>query len=86
MVHRPGTLYSGEVREFDAARGLGQIVVSQEGSDDHRGMPAKIMFHCIEIADGSRQIEVGAPVVFRLMRRFGGFEAAAVTTPQSIDR
>lgn len=50
----------GVVSVFDAARGDGYIV-------DETG--ETVYFHCIEIADGSRSIEVGARV--RATRRVG---------------
>lgn len=64
-------LLSGTVASFDEAAGLGTI----EGDG-----PAPIPFHCTAIADGSRTIEVGTPVVFGLEARHRGrFEAGRVT-------
>lgn len=54
---------------FDEAIGLGSI--TSTGGDEH-------MFHCIEIADGTRSIEVGTDVVFDLLLKFGRYEAANV--------
>jgi hypothetical protein len=59
----------GSVSEFDAAVGLG--VVRGEDGGSYR-------FQCVEIADGSRAIEVGRAVVFDLLPRFGTFQAGAV--------
>jgi hypothetical protein len=59
----------GSVTEFDAAAGLG-VVTGEEGRD--------YRFQCVEIADGSRSIEVGRPVVFELLPRFGEFQAGAL--------
>jgi cold shock CspA family protein len=47
--------HHGRVTSFDAARGLGAV-------DDDEG--ARYEFHATAIADGSRRIEVGTPVVF----------------------
>jgi CspA family cold shock protein len=58
------------VRSFDEHIGLGTIV-----DDDG----AEYLFHCVEIADGTRTIDVGTRVVFVPMRKFGKWEAAAVT-------
>lgn len=61
----------GTVVGFDADSGLGEV----EASDGRR-----FPFHCIEIADGSRRIEVGAPVAFELLAKLGSYEAAGVRT------
>lgn len=60
----------GTVTDFDEVRGLGQVVddASGEGFD----------FHCIEIADGSRAIDVDTPVAFEVRRKLGRLEAAAI--------
>jgi cold shock CspA family protein len=60
---------NGAVREFDEAQGLGVIT-----GDDDRAFP----FHCIEIADGTRTVDVGQAVTFRLLPRFGTFQAGAI--------
>jgi len=59
----------GTVREFDEATGLGVIAAS-----DDTALP----FHCIEIADGTRTIDAGQAVTFRLLPRFGAFQAGAI--------
>jgi cold shock CspA family protein len=59
-------LVSGTVAAFDSARGLGQV--------DAGG--TMVSFHCVEIADGSREIESGQAVWFRAVRKFGRVEAA----------
>jgi CspA family cold shock protein len=66
MIVEPLT---GTVDEFDEVRGLGTL-----RGDDGRTYP----FHCIEIADGSRTIEVGAAVEFELLRKLGRVEAARI--------
>lgn len=63
-TRRPGT-----VRDFDPERGLGCIETESGERFD---------FHCIEIADGSRTIEVGTGVEFGLLPKLGRWEAAAV--------
>jgi cold shock CspA family protein len=60
---------NGIVREFDEATGLGVI-----SADDDRAFP----FHSIEIADGTRTIDAGQAVTFRLLPRFGAFQAGAI--------
>jgi hypothetical protein len=35
-------------------------------------------FHCIEIADGSRAIDIGTEVSFDLLAKFGRWEAANI--------
>jgi cold shock CspA family protein len=59
------------VREFDSAAGLG-VVVGEDG--------AEYAFHCIEIADGSREIEVGTDVSFSVLAKLGRYEAADITS------
>ncbi|MAT03791.1 MAG: hypothetical protein CL424_01945 [Acidimicrobiaceae bacterium] len=59
----------GTVTEFDEARGLG-TVTALDGSP--------FLFHVIEIADGSRTIDVGQPVVFQPLPKFGTFQAGHV--------
>lgn len=58
---------SGKVIAFDEHVGLGEVE-----SDDG----AVYLFHCVEIADGSRTIEVGAAVEFDVMRKLGRSEAS----------
>jgi CspA family cold shock protein len=58
----------GVVIEFDEHVGLGHV------RDDTDG--ASYLFHCVEIADGTRTIEVGAVVEFDLMVKFGRPEAS----------
>lgn len=58
----------GTVVEFDAEVGLG--VVDSDG--------VRYPFHCIEIADGSRDIEVGTVVSFEVIGKFGRYEAADI--------
>jgi cold shock CspA family protein len=60
---------TGRVVAFDAAVGLGDV----ESSTGERHV-----FHCIEIADGSREIIVGTEVSFDLLNKFGRYEAANI--------
>lgn len=58
---------TGTVTAFDDERGLGEITT--DGGAVHH-------FHCTGIADGSRTIEVGAPVRFGIIPgRLGRWEA-----------
>jgi cold shock CspA family protein len=61
----------GTVTSFDKAAGLGEIT-----AEDGRIVP----FHCIVIADGSRDIPVGVEVDFDLMGKLGRYEAAHIVT------
>ncbi|HEY3485077.1 MAG TPA: hypothetical protein VGK49_06815 [Ilumatobacteraceae bacterium] len=62
---------TGTVTSFDAAEGLGEIA-----GDDGRVYP----FQCMEIADGSRTIALGAAVTFDVLAKLGRYEAARITT------
>ena len=66
-----GTGRRGTVTSFDVDAGLGVITTT-----DGRERP----FHCIEIADGSRSIAVGADVSYDDLPKFGRWEAANVRT------
>jgi cold shock CspA family protein len=56
----------GTVTEFDDAKGLGTVAA-------HDG--TAYLFHVIEIADGSRSIDVGADVSFQPLPKFGRMQA-----------
>jgi cold shock CspA family protein len=62
---------TGRVTEFDAAVGLG--VITSDSGIEHA-------FHCIEIADLSRTIDVGAVVSFDVLAKLGRYEAANIRT------
>ena len=63
-------MVTGSVTQFDERRGLGEIT-----ADDATVYP----FHCTVIADGTRTIEVGAPVKFEVVPgRLGRWEAAEI--------
>lgn len=57
----------GRVIEFDDYVGLGEV----EDGDGRR-----YLFHCVEIADGTRTIDVGTEVEFAILVKFGNEEAA----------
>jgi cold shock CspA family protein len=62
---------AGTVTEFDDATGLGTITDTDGRS---------YLFHCIEIADGTRTIEVGRSVRFVALPRFGAVQAGHIDT------
>ena len=64
-----GTVRRGVVAAFDEESGLG-ILTTHDGVEHP--------FHCIEIADGSRTIDVGTQVTFDLLAKFGRWEAANI--------
>lgn len=77
----PGVLRHGTVVEFDEAVGLG--AVRAHGAPAEAGEPGEAgdsyRFHCTQIADGSRTIEVGTAVTFSVVAgRLGAWEAADV--------
>ncbi len=63
-------MLAGTVTEFDEAKGLGTVT----GADGRA-----YLFHCIEIADGTRTIDVGQPVRFQPLPKFGRIQAGRVT-------
>jgi cold shock CspA family protein len=60
---------TGTVTAFDREVGLGEIT-----ADDGRVWP----FHCIAIADGSRDVATGAAVRFDPLPKLGRWEATNV--------
>lgn len=64
-----GTATEGTVTEFSDARGLGTVV---SGAGD------AFLFHVIEIADGTRSIDVGQSVRFEPLAKFGRLQAGAI--------
>ena len=71
--------YRGRVSEFDAAVGLGRVESGGGGAGDAGDTGESYRFHCTQIADGSRSIEVGTEVSFSLVPgRLGQWEAAGV--------
>jgi cold shock CspA family protein len=70
----PAPLRSGRVAEFDEAVGLGRVEEDVTGES--------FPFHCTQIADGSRSVAAGTPVVFVVVAaRRGTWEAAAIRQP-----
>jgi cold shock CspA family protein len=63
------TGHEGEVRSFDAPRGVG-VVVDDAGTE--------YPFHCTAIADGTREIAPGTRVKFEVTPGLGRWEAAAL--------
>jgi len=63
--------FEGTVVRFDVQSGLGEVA----GADG-----TAYPFHCIEIADGSRDIAVGTGVDFALLPKLGRYEAADIRT------
>jgi len=61
--------FRGAITAFDREVGLG-VVRRDDG--------AEFAFHCIEIADGSRDIAVGTSVTFGLLCKLGAYEARQV--------
>lgn len=59
----------GMVTAFDAHVGLGDITIADG---------IVVMFHCAEIADGSRQIEVGTEIECDVVMKFSRAEASAI--------
>jgi CspA family cold shock protein len=59
----------GTVTSFDEHVGLGMI----SGADG-----TEFPFHCAEITDGTRTIDVGAPVEFDPLPKLGRLEAGRV--------
>ncbi len=66
---RASDVISGRVTEFDEAKGLG-TVTADDGTS--------YLFHMIEIADGTRTIDVGLPVRFQPLPRFGRMQAGSL--------
>jgi cold shock CspA family protein len=59
---------NGVVTSFNSHRGLGYIAVGDE----------QYLFHCAEIVDLTREMEVGARVSFVEAFRFGNLEASEI--------
>jgi cold shock CspA family protein len=60
---------TGHITSFDERSGLGVITTPDGGV---------FPFHCVEIADGTRTIDVGIDVEFEPLRKLGRVEAAAI--------
>ena len=59
---------NGVVESFNSHRGLGYIAAGDK----------QYLFHCAEIVDLTREIEVGAQVSYVEVLRFGNLEASEV--------
>ncbi len=62
-------MINGRVSSFDEVAGLG-VVTGIDGTE--------YPFHCVEIADGTRTIEVGTDVEFDDLRKLGRVEACRI--------
>ncbi|MDW3212934.1 MAG: hypothetical protein R8G01_02975 [Ilumatobacteraceae bacterium] len=62
-------MLSGTVTEFSDERGLGTVTAADGQA---------YLFHVIEIADGTRTIEVDQPVTFVPLPKFGRLQAGGV--------
>ncbi len=69
MSSTSGARRAGRVIAFDTHVGLGTI--ESDGAE-------MFLFHCIEIADGTRTIAVGAQVDFVPVAKFGHYEGADI--------
>ena len=58
----------GHVEKFDFDRGLGMIWSSGQ----------EFVFHCAEIVDGTRDVNIGESVSFIVAHRFGLVEASEI--------
>ena len=66
---------TGTVWQFDEHVGLGEIIVHNEGLLTKQ----KIPFHCVNLADGSRTIEIDRRVSFKAFwHPRGRFEATNI--------
>ena len=63
-------MLTGTVSAFDPDKGLGSVA-----GDDGR----EYAFHCIEIADGTRAIDVGQTVRFQPLPKFGRVQAGRIS-------
>jgi hypothetical protein len=80
-------VFKGTVVSFDEVRGTGEIAWSP-GSEVGSGAGVKddgavgshvAVFHCAAIADGTRYVDPGAPVIFSLVPgHYGMLEAAGI--------
>jgi len=65
----PGSAQLGVVQSFDTYVGLGTI---------RSGDGLVYQFHCLEIADGTRHIEIDATVTFEVLPKLGRYEACNI--------
>jgi cold shock CspA family protein len=63
-------MLEGSVVEFDEARGLGTVAAGEQ----------RYPFHCTQLADGTRTVEVGVTVAFEVAPgHLGTWEATQIT-------
>lgn len=62
-------MISGHVSDFDEAKGLGTVTADNGTA---------YVFHVIEIADGTRTIDVGQTVRFQPLAKFGRYQACKI--------
>ncbi len=60
---------NGRVTSFDEAAGLGEVT----GEDGTR-----FVFHCVEIADGTRLIDSDTRIEFEMLAKLGTYEAGCL--------
>ena len=65
MTIRRASRLDGVVAEFDDHAGFGEIEAG--GEPGSGGTTQRYWFHCTAIADGSRHVEPGHPVTFRVV-------------------
>jgi cold shock CspA family protein len=62
---------NGEVVDFDEARGLGTVAAGEQ----------RYPFHCTQLLDGTRTVEVGTAVTFEISPgHLGRWEAARISS------
>lgn|GEM_PF-808831 len=71
-----GRTYTGTVKNFDSHVGLGEITIHKNGVLSNQSIP----FHCVNIADGSREVALDLRVSFvAFWHPRGRFEAKEIT-------
>ncbi len=74
MVLEVGQMLQGQVVQFDQHVGLGAISVADAQYGE------SLPFHCVSIADGSRNIDIGVQVSFKVAwHPRGRFEAVDIS-------
>jgi cold shock CspA family protein len=68
-----GRVVQGRVAEFDEGRGIGWVEAGDE----------RWLFHCTQVADGSRTIAAGTPVSFEVRPGHRGTWEAAHVAPRA---
>jgi hypothetical protein len=73
----------GKVVAFDEQVGLGEVEEAS-AAGCHSG-PLRYGFHCTQIADGSRRVDVGTEVSFQVVAARGGRWEAGDLRPRGED-